>query len=159
MPSGVLVIVPCGRSKIWDKKEDHGPAAARDAYIGPPFKLNRRYAERFGDRWVILSAKYGFIDPDFEIPESYDVSFKLPSTKPIDPAALQVQIAEIGLHRHRAVVGLGGAAYRKAIKAAFAPFDVPVVFPFASMPIGMMMQATKRAIELGQPEFEEEAEF
>jgi hypothetical protein len=25
-------------------------------------------AQAFGERWVVLSAKYGFIDPDFEIP-------------------------------------------------------------------------------------------
>jgi len=43
-----LVIVPCGRSKIWDKNPDAGPTVAKDAYAGSPFKVNRRYAERVG---------------------------------------------------------------------------------------------------------------
>lgn len=59
MTQNRLVIVPCGKRKIWDKHPDQGPTRADDAYIGTPFTLNRTYAERFGDRWVVLSAKYG----------------------------------------------------------------------------------------------------
>lgn len=154
MSMGVLVIVPCGRSKIWDKEAAHGPVAAMDAYAGAPFRLNRRYAERFSDQWVILSAKYGFIDPEFELPGTYDVSFKLPATHPIGADALQRQVADRGLSRHGVVIGLGGGSYRKAIEAAFAPFGVSPVFPFAGLPIGKMMQATKRATESGNPGFE-----
>lgn len=157
MPPGPLVIVPCGRSKIWDREPDHGPATAETAYTGVPFRLNRRYAERFGNRWVILSAKYGFIDPDFEIPEIYDVSFKLPSTHPIGADALQRQVANHELEQYELVIGLGGGSYRKAIEAAFAPFHVAPIFPFAGLPIGKMMQATKRAIEAGQPGFVKES--
>src|SRR4051794_17641224 len=74
-----LIIVPCGRSKVWDRSPDLGPTAAQDAYVGGPFKLNRAYAERFGQRWVILSAKYGFIDPAFVIPGPYDTTFLKPA--------------------------------------------------------------------------------
>ena len=48
------------------------------------FTTNRAYAEKFGSRWVILSAKYGFIRPDFQIPGPYNVSFKDPATKPVE---------------------------------------------------------------------------
>ena len=41
----LLVIVPCGRSKVWDKSPEHGPTPVRDAYTGSPFKVNREYAE------------------------------------------------------------------------------------------------------------------
>lgn len=152
MPARTLVIVPCGRSKIWGKVPHRGPVPAAEAYTGSPFKLNREYAERFSDRWIVLSAKYGFIDPDFEIPGPYEVTFKRRSTSPIEVTALRKQIEALGLHQHTHVVGLGGADYRHAIEAAFASFGVPVVFPFAGLPIGKMMQATKRAIESGQPE-------
>ncbi len=64
-----LVIVPCGCSKIWDRDPKRGPVAAAEAYTGTPFRLNRQYAECFGDAWVVLSAKYGFIAPEFSIPE------------------------------------------------------------------------------------------
>ena len=77
-----LVIIACGAKKIWDNNPDAGSTSAKDACTGAPFRVNRRYAETFGDRWVILSAKYGFIDPDFIIPENYNVTFKKPKDKP-----------------------------------------------------------------------------
>jgi hypothetical protein len=70
-----LVIVSCGRQKIWDKHPNAGPTHARSAYTSSVFKTSRRYAEYFASRWVILSAKYGFIDPDFIIPGTYNRSF------------------------------------------------------------------------------------
>jgi hypothetical protein len=82
-PVSTLVIVPCGRSKVWDREPNRGPAAAADAYTGTPFRLNLQYAERFGDAWVVLSGKYGFIAPNFMITEPYEVSFKYPATSPI----------------------------------------------------------------------------
>jgi hypothetical protein len=33
--------------------------------MGTPFRLNREYAERFGEAWFVLSAKYGLIAPNF----------------------------------------------------------------------------------------------
>lgn len=44
-----LIIVPCGLAKIWDKSPQAGPVPARLAYTGPPFKVNREYAEHFSD--------------------------------------------------------------------------------------------------------------
>ncbi len=40
-----------------DKNPDIGTSPAKDAYVGSPFKVNRKYAECFGNEWVILSAK------------------------------------------------------------------------------------------------------
>lgn len=82
-PQSVLVVIPCGRSKVWDRHPDSGPVPAAEAYTGAPFALNRRYAERFGNAWVILSAKYGFVAPTFLIIGPYEVSFKHPASYPI----------------------------------------------------------------------------
>ncbi len=152
----VLVIVPCGKSKVWDKHPNRGPTPAADAYIGAPFTLNRAYAECYGDAWVVLSAKYGLIEPEFEIPEPYEVAFNKARTRPIATESLQRQIEDLRLNRYAVVVGLGGAAYRKAICAAFARSPVNLAFPFAGLPIGKMMQATKRAVQEGRPGFDRE---
>ena len=98
----VLVIVPCGKSKLWDREPHHGAVTAGEAYTGTPFRLNCQYAERFGDAWVVLSAKYGFIAPEFMIPESYEVSFKYPATSPImfDRLRQQVRAAVGSLSGH-----------------------------------------------------------
>lgn len=146
---GVLVIVPCGKSKIWDKQPEHGPAPAIEAYTGAMFRLNRQYAAQFGDAWVMLSPKYGFIAPDFVIPEPYDISFRLPTTNPISADRLQRQMRDLGLDAYADVIGLGGAGYRGAIQAAFAGTSARLHYPFAGLPIGKMMQATKVVIAAG----------
>lgn len=94
--SGLLVIVPCGRSKIWDKYPDAGPTAAADAYIGPPFTVNRRFAEQAGGNWVVLSAKYGFLRPTDVVPGTYNTTFKRRSTNPIGFAVLREQVRADG---------------------------------------------------------------
>ena len=146
---GPLVIVPCGKAKIWDRRPETGAVAARLAYTGYPFRVNVAYAERFAGRWVILSARYGFIAPDFSIPEPYDASFNAPASQPVSGTCLRWQADEKGLTRWCTVVGLGGRHYRAAICSAFHGSGARIRFPFAGLPIGKMIQATKRAIETG----------
>lgn len=145
----VLVIVPCGLSKIWDKNPNAGPTLAKDAYKGSPFKVNRQYAERFGTEWIILSAKYGFILPDFEISGPYEVTFKRKSSDPVSREMLRTQVRDQGLELFPIIVGLGGKEYRLAIADAFQGLSVELNFPFAGLPIGKAMQATKKACEFG----------
>lgn len=148
-----MIIIPCGQGKVWDRNPEAGPTPARDAYTGAPFKANRRYAECFGDTWIILSAKYGFIAPDYVIPEAYNVTFKKRSTNPVSVSALREQIRQLGLNRFQTVICLGGKEYRAIVREAFANEPTDIVFPFAGLPIGKMMQATKRAISSGEPGF------
>jgi len=146
----MLVVVPCGKSKIWDKHPDHGPAPAIVAYTGTMCCLNRQYAETFGDAWIMLSPKYGFIAPDFVVPATYDISFRLPATNPIAVEDLRWQVRDLGLDAYSDVTALGGSGYRGAIMAAFAGTGARLHAPFAGLPIGKMMQATKAAVE-GDP--------
>jgi hypothetical protein len=149
--NGVLVIVPCGQKKIWDRTPGAGPTAAKDAYIGPPFGMNRAFAEKFGIAWVILSAKYGFIDSDFEIDAPYNITFKKKRTGPVAIAQLRLQVQEKHLDRFATVIGLGGKEYRAAIERAFDGMTARLCFPFSGLPIGKAMQATKRAIAENDP--------
>ena len=145
-----LVVVPCGKSKVWDRQPNHGPTLAIAAYTGAMCRLNRQYAEQFGDAWIMLSPKYGFIAPDFVIPETYDISFRLPATNPVSVEKLQRQVRDLGLDGYTDVTALGGAGYRGAITAAFAGTGARLHAPFAGLPIGKMMQATKAAVEAGE---------
>ncbi len=146
----MLVVVPCGKSKIWDKHADHGPAPAIVAYTGAMCRLNRQYAAQFGDAWIMLSPKHGFIAPDFVVPATYDISFRLPATHPIMAEKLQRQVRDLGLDAYTDVTALGGSGYRGAIIAAFAETEATLHAPFAGLPIGKMMQATKAAVEDGR---------
>lgn len=152
--TGVLVIVPCGQKKIWDQSPRTGLATAKDAYIGPPFGINKAFAKRFGDAWMILSAKYGFIEPDFEIPGPYNITFKKKQTGPISVGQLREQVRQQNLARFTTAIGLGGKEYREAIELAFAGLPTRLCFPFSGLPIGLAMQATKSAIATNDPLWE-----
>jgi hypothetical protein len=128
-----------------------GPIEARDAYVGGPFKVNRAYAERFADRWLILSAKYGFISPDFVVPESYNITFKDPRTGPVGIATLRQQVEQQQLSRFDPIIVLGGMEYQLAARAAFTTNAARLYVPFAGLPIGKALQATNRAIAAGSP--------
>ncbi|HZU14975.1 MAG TPA: hypothetical protein VFB58_19230 [Chloroflexota bacterium] len=141
-----LVIVPCGRHKAWDKHPDLLSVVAKDAYISPTFRLNRAYAETFGDAWMVLSAKYGFIPPDFVIPGPYNVTFKDRSTGPIEIAVLHDQIRSQRINRVDAVIALGGKDYRSIVESAFLPSGTTVVAPFVGLSIGKYLQAVKRSL-------------
>ena len=146
-----LVLVPCGQTKIWSKLPLAGAVEARDAYIGSPFKVNRAYAERFADRWLILSAKYGLLEPGILIPESYNVTFKDPRSGPVDVTTLRQQVEEMELTNYDPIIVLGGMEYQLAARAAFTGHVDLLHMPFAGLPIGKAMQATNRAIAAGNP--------
>ena len=129
MEPNLLIIVPCGKHKIWENDPGRGATPAREAYTSPTFTANRAFAERHGDAWLILSAKYGFISPGFLIPQSYDVTFYRPETAPISYQALTAQVRNQNLGRFRRVICLGDRAYCDAVTAAFSGTDARLEFP------------------------------
>ena len=147
----ILVIVSCGKRKIWDTKPLTGPTKANDAYRGVPFSVNREYARKFSDRWVLLSAKYGFIDPNFEIPGNYNVTFKDPSTNPISVSQLKNQIKQKGLNTFDTVIVLGGRHYADAVSEAFSGLEVTIKRPLAGLRLGYAMGKVRDAIDRNQP--------
>lgn len=132
-PAGTLHVVCCTKRKIWqdDPTADRSVPAGR-AYTGRTFDLwhgSQEAAE--GAPWVVLSAKYGFLDPDHLI-EDYDVTFSEPSTHPVDDARLRAQAASMWpafgrpLTAFESVRVLGSATYVDRVRAAFAGTGVDV---------------------------------
>jgi hypothetical protein len=134
----LLVIVPCGQAKIWKKEPNHGPAKAKDAYVGAPFKVNKAFAERFADKWIILSAKHGLIDPEFIIPKDYNVTFTDLSTDPISVDDLLKQLKQKKLDICDLVIALGGEDYSSILKKVFMKAS-KVRAPTEGLPIGKAM--------------------
>ena len=146
-----LAIVQCGASKIWKKHPPVGPTPAKEAYTSGYFRKNRAYAERFADRWLILSAKYGFLDPDRRI-RNYNVSFLQPDSRPISIAKLQAQVKMKRLSRYRYVVVLGGALYADKVQEAFRSITCRIHRPFNGLKgIGYIQQRVTRALRQGKP--------
>lgn len=115
--NGYLVIVSCGDEKVWKRHPHAGPTAARDAYASSPFKKSRQYAEHFGHQWLILSANYGFIEPEFIIAENYNVSFYDANAVPV--TTLREQVAAKDLARFKTVGVLGSDTYWRRVVEAF----------------------------------------
>ncbi|RIE06793.1 DUF6884 domain-containing protein [Candidatus Cryosericum terrychapinii] len=115
-----LVIIGCGKSKIWGKKHaEAGPHKAEDVYTSSYATVKRKYAQSQGCDGMILSAKYGFIRPDFIIPNAYNVTFDDPSTCPISVPELKQQVQEQGLGRYDEITVVGGSKYIERTREAF----------------------------------------
>jgi len=146
-----LGIVQCGKSKIWDKDPFAGPVAARHAYTGTFAKLSVQYADLFFDRWLILSAKHGFLLPDEVVTEGYDVSFSSGKSEVITPDELRRQLAEKGLADADEIVLLGGQKYARVVEAVFGETAL-IHRPLAGQKgIGYMLSALKGAVERKEP--------
>lgn len=144
---GTLVVISCGAKKIWREFPEAGPTRARDAYTGQFFRKNRKYAETFGDRWAILSAKYGLVDPDFPIPGDYDVKFNHRNAT-ITTKDIREQIIKQRLNCVSQVVVLGGHEYGEAISEALSGLGVSVLRPLEKYrSIGRMTAAVTEAIK------------
>lgn len=122
-----LVIMPCGKSKIFTssnrlaKLPNHVwrsyPAVmvqARYAYVSRVFGLYTSYADQYGDDYRILSAKYGFLQGTDYI-QSYDSSFLKPNSETISREQLRTQAASIPWCEFKKIIGFGGKAYREVL--------------------------------------------
>ncbi|NTG63003.1 DUF6884 domain-containing protein [Rhizobium rhizogenes] len=85
-----ISLVMCSRSKRPAR------SAARDLYNSPRYLRDRAAAEATRDDWLILSGKYGLVDPDCVI-EPYD--FDLNAASPLTKFLLRVRIGTQLLRR------------------------------------------------------------
>ena len=88
-------LLACGRLKA-DR-----PLPARELYVSPLFRAARAYAERrYGpDRWLILSARHGLVDPETVL-APYDLSLHQLS------AAERQAWGDRGAHTNRGRLGM-----------------------------------------------------
>ncbi len=91
--SEILYVVNCTKKKIWDLDPSAPPfVPAILAYQGPSFGEFLEFVNRKGIKWwLVLSARYGFIEPWHPI-ENYDISFDNPESGPITDDALRNQV-------------------------------------------------------------------
>jgi hypothetical protein len=142
-----LCIIPCGTRKIWQLQPALGSVEAERAYLSTYHKLCKAYAEHFHYRWVILSAKHGFLDPQDPVDGMYDVSFNKPDSGIISFDELRRQAADKGLDKYPDVQVLAGRKYRAPVAYALGNSST-ITYPFERYKgIGYIQQALKRAIE------------
>ena len=144
-----LAIIPCGKQKIWSKYPNKGPTNAEKVYISAYFKVNKSYAERFSDKWLILSAKYGLLSPDFTIKSDYNVTFNDKSTGPI--SILELSEHAKSYHEYNLIVALGGKKYTNIIDKIFSQGGTKIVKPVEGLNLFESMAKLKKAVRSGIP--------
>ena len=130
----VLHIIECSKRKVWDLAASTPRfVPAKQAYLGDAIRSWLADPRASTERWLILSARYGFIDPDQPI-ENYDVTFKLPSTGPIPDDALAAQVRyqvrwadAVPIRQFSRVVVHGHRDYFDRVRAAFSAVGAQVV--------------------------------
>jgi hypothetical protein len=127
-----VFVVACSKSKIWDTDPLAPPfVPARYAYRGERFLEWRNRLEASGAMWLILSARYGFIEPDQPI-SNYDVTFSDAGTGPLSSESLRGQ-AEHQARHGVALASLarievaGSDTYLDRVLDAFRSCDTEVV--------------------------------
>jgi hypothetical protein len=150
-PATTLYVVPCGKAKVWDKEPHRGPVPAGEAYTGTLAGTAARYARQSGQPWIVLSAKYGFLDPEELVPGAYDTTFAQKSPDLVPVETLRRQLTSKQLARYDEVVVLGSKAYASHVRAAFAGTRVRIRTPLAGVG-GLVLMAAKvrRALATGE---------
>lgn len=129
-----LHVISCSQNKAWqDGAVTERYLRAKEAYRGGEITEWVRNPESLTARWLILSAKYGFIEPDHPI-SNYDVTFNDSTTGPITDSSLQGQVDHqtrwddgIHLRSFKRVVVHGSGAYLKKTRDAFASTGAKVL--------------------------------
>ena len=133
-----ICLVACGSSKLGQ------PAPARELYVSPLFKKSRWLAERFYDKWYVLSAKHGLLAPD-KVVEPYDMTLNnMPAAERRNWAErARGQLAQATSCADE-ITFLGGLRYRKDIMDALRDRGNKVNAPTAGMSIGKRLSWLKR---------------
>lgn len=138
-----IALVSCSAMKL------DAPAAARDLYCSPLFKLQRRWAELRFDRWFILSAKHGLVLPDQRL-EPYDRRLEDYSSQERRlwgaHVIEQLRTSTRGIARCLIEV-YAGSAYYEALAGRMRPEEWSLCSPFHGLGIGQRLQRLGQMIE------------
>jgi hypothetical protein len=133
-PPQRIVLVACAAQKL------KTPARAADLYTSALFRRAREYAEAHADRWFILSALHGLLDPECTT-TPYDFTLKECSRREREQWAWRV-ISELrsaappGSH----IIILAGKLYREHLECDLTRYGFTVEVPTRGLGIGRQLQ-------------------
>lgn len=139
-----IALVGCGKEKL-------GHAApACELYTGPLFRAARRWAETFADRWFILSAQHGLLDPDAVI-EPYDLKLSQLSREERERWAewTTAQIAEVRTDDTKIIAFAGGDYINTLRNDGCGAWRWSILDPLERLEVGQRLAWFKRAMLAG----------
>lgn len=126
----VIGLVACVKSKL------ETAAPARELYTSPLFRKSRAYILAHSDRWYILSAKYGLLDPN-EVIHPYEMTLKTMPKRQKDIWAHQVLTKLLNLTTPAdTIIFLAGLEYRKGLIPALQHRGNSIQIPMEGIPFG-----------------------
>ena len=133
-----VCLVTCASTKL----EHSAPASA--IYASDPFRKSKAYAMSRFDRWFILSAKHGLLDPERVI-EPYDLTLNA-MTRADRRAWADAVLGDMRKlsSPDDAVAIVAGACYRRDLVPMLSSCGYSVVVPMAGLRIGQQLQVLKR---------------
>ena len=136
-----------GKSQIYlvscVAKKKSKPVAAKDLYESTWFRLARRYVERSGAPWFILSAKYGLVMPDAVI-SPYDETLNRMGVADRIAWAQKVQSQmDEQLPDADEIIVLAGARYREHLEPYLRRRFPAVGIPMEGLRIGEQLSWLK----------------
>jgi len=111
-------------------KKNKRPMVARDLYISDWFNKASAYAEANSEKWYILSAKYGLVDPNSVIAPYDETLNNMPIAKRRTWSTNVMQNLRPLLNKGDHIVILAGMKYREflvePLRSAGCQVDVPM---------------------------------
>jgi len=115
------------------------PAAARDLYCSPAFRLKRSMIERDGAAWVILSALHGVVDPG-SVVTPYNLTLVGMGIAARREWSGQVMRDLLPVARqHDRVVALAGKSYIEFLTAPLMAEGIETVLPLKGLSQGRQL--------------------
>jgi len=110
--------------------------SARLLYCAPWFKKASACADRIGDEWYILSAKYGLLRPDQEIPPYNKTLNTMPAQERRTWAKKVASDLQKILHSGDRVILLAGIRYRENLIEPIKRLGCTIEIPMKGLRIG-----------------------
>jgi cytoplasmic iron level regulating protein YaaA (DUF328/UPF0246 family) len=117
-------------------KKNLNPMQARDLYISDWFKKASTYAETISDKWFILSAKYGLVDPNSVIAPYNETLNNMPISKRRTWSLKVMQDLRPQLIAGDKIVILAGQKYREFLVEPLRSVGCQVEIPMEGLRIG-----------------------
>jgi hypothetical protein len=128
-----IALVSCVKSKR------STPAPAKDLYTSTLFRGLRRYAEANADRWYILSAEHGLLDPDAVIApyeRTLNTVGKMDRVRWAE--GVQRRLTEV-LPAGAEIIVLAGARYREGLVPFLRARGFSVEIPLEGLSFGRQL--------------------
>lgn len=126
----MIVFISCGKAK---KKV---PCAAKDLYVGSLFQKCKKWVEKRGVRYYILSAKHGILCPE-DIIEPYNMTIKGKKEIEAWTKKVECQLLSLAFAKNEHVISLAPDRYTVPLRLYFAS----VKEPLKNLGLGERMQA------------------